>query len=512
MSVASRFISGSLASWLRLGVGIFTQIALVPMYLNQWDASTYGIWLGIFAFVGLADIVYIGYQTYVGNEFLRIAPSNPSALPAMFSSAVCVSAIICAAEVGLALVAVGLDWHKRLLGIDTSSNSSDAGVAIIALVVSTFLCGSLGGVTVRLLSALGHFTRMAWWGVFAGLVTALTPVIAVTLGYNLKIAGIAAAGGVLLFHVPLFMDTLRLLRRSGITWAEPDRNFMLSSFTRSLAISAKTLLEMARQQGIRLLLAPLVGAAEMAAFVTMRTGANVALQGLGTITNPLMPELMRFLAQRDQARTEAAFAVVWLVVCAAMAPAVLVLQCVAPALFTWWTVGKLAFDGWLFATLSLGVLVFAVAQPALAVVQGNNLLRPQLAVAAVSGVLVVAGLLLLVPWMGIKGTAIVLLVAEIVALLLCRRFAEMWLDQNEMHWPTRSYRRVLASVFLAGIGMFAIIAWPTKAWLWLLICGLGLGYCLISYWYCLPLLIRQRVAHVLADLPVGRSILSRLTR
>ncbi len=41
MSVTKRVISGSAASWAQIVVGIVTQIAVVPVYLNYWDVKTY---------------------------------------------------------------------------------------------------------------------------------------------------------------------------------------------------------------------------------------------------------------------------------------------------------------------------------------------------------------------------------------------------------------------------------------------------------------------------------------
>ena len=97
-----------------------------------------------------------------------------------------------------------------------------------------------------------------------------------------------------------------------------------------------------RQQGVRLVLAPLAGPVALAAFSTMRTGANVALQGLNTIVNPILPDLMRFLHDRDQPRSEAAFSTIWVVVVALMAPGVVILQLIMEPLFVFWTQGKIA--------------------------------------------------------------------------------------------------------------------------------------------------------------------------
>ena len=178
----------------------------------------------------------------------------------------------------------------------------------------------------------------------------------------------------------------------------------------------QSLLEMARQQGSRIILAPLAGVADMAAFATMRTGANFALQGLNTITGPVMPELMRFLATRDQPRAESTFAIVWLMLCAVLSPAIVVVQWLAPALFPLWTHGKIAFDPWLFGMLSLGVAVLALAQPAAAVLQGNNILRAQLGISMVATTVAVGGMVWLVPHMGVRGAGLALLAAELTRL------------------------------------------------------------------------------------------------
>src|SRR5690606_38192305 len=105
-----------------------------------------------------------------------------------------------------------------------------------------------------------------------------------------------------------------------IGFITPSFKMGLKDFIYSLALSGKDLLENTRQQGARLILAPLAGAVGLATFSTMRTVANIALQGLGTLTNPLMPELMSFLHKRDQERTEVALGTVWMIVAIVLSP------------------------------------------------------------------------------------------------------------------------------------------------------------------------------------------------
>ena len=156
---------------------------------------------------------------------------------------------------------------------------------------------------------------MSWWGVGYTIVTTAAPLIAVIQGADLLTAGIVLAISKIVFYTPLFYDQYKLLKKEKIwLYGKTSLELGFKNLTHSTALSAKDLLESLRQQGVRVVLGPLSGAKGVAAFATMRTGANVVIQGLRTITGPMMPELMRFLNQKDQERTEVAFGTVWFVI------------------------------------------------------------------------------------------------------------------------------------------------------------------------------------------------------
>ncbi|MEO8012898.1 MAG: polysaccharide biosynthesis C-terminal domain-containing protein, partial [Polaromonas sp.] len=264
-----------------------------------------------------------------------------------------------------------------------------------------------------------------------------------------------------------------------------------SRFFASLALGVQSGLEILRQQGVRFILLPLSGMTQMIAFSTMRTGANLALQGVGTITGPLMPELMAFLGNRDQPRTESAFSVIWLMLCVVLVPAVLVLQYVAPVLFPMWTQGKIEFDPVLFALLSLAVLVYALAQPAIAVVTGNNLVREQVLISTIATFITVAGIYLLVPLTGVRGAALALLLGESISLFFYVQSARKWLSGVGMRWPTSAFVNASLSLVVAAVGMAAITSFQTYAGLCLVFALISQVFVLIAYWSQLPSIARQ---------------------
>ena len=468
MSTAVRLISGSVASWAQIGVTMATQIILVPVYLSHWDVKTYGIWLAIQGIMSVLSMLDLGYQSYMGFEFLRLGQRNILDLSKLLWSAIVFGVLIGLLQILLIWLFVFTDVISFLIGENKTNDPQlvhSAGIVLILQGVTWLVIMTVPGLMVKALAAFGYFPRTAWWGFFYAITVAVAPLIAVVMGADLMVAGIVLACSAHAFAFLLYFDLLRLLKKEKIKLIKPSLKLGYSNFCLSLPLLGKSLFENVRQQGVRLVLAPLAGPVGLAAFSTMRTGANVALQGLNTIINPLLPDLMRFLHDRDQPRSEAAFSTIWIVIVAFLAPGVVILQMFIEPFYLYWTQGKIPFDPLLFALLSLGVLVYAVVQPAMAVVIGNNLTKIQFLIAAVAGVILFALLSALVPIIGILGAAIALLLAEIVAAVFYKVHAERWLRGNQLAWPNKAFAVSIVSVLIAAVSLGFIIFFPQMKWL-----------------------------------------------
>ncbi|WP_276373437.1 polysaccharide biosynthesis C-terminal domain-containing protein [Chryseolinea sp. H1M3-3] len=504
MSTAARLISGSAASWAQIAATVAAQIVLVPVYLNYWSVKTYGIWLAIQGIMSALSMLDLGHQNYMGFEFLRLGSKNILDLSKALWSAIVVSVLISVGQILLIVLFFFTGIMTFLLG-ESGTNDIDlinaAGIVLILQGISWLVVMSFSGLIVRGLAVFGYYPRMAWWGFVYTIITTLAPLIAVVMGGDLLMAGIALTLGAFLYALIFFVDLYKLLKKVRIILVKPSVALGISNFRKSTPLLGKALFENVRQQGVRLVLAPLAGATGLAAFSTMRTGANMALQGLNTIVNPMLPDLMRFLHDRDQARSEAAFATVWIVVVACIAPGVVLLQIVIEPLFLFWTQGKITFDPLLFALLSLGVLVYAVVQPAVAVVIGNNLTKIQLWLSAFAALTVLVLLAILVPVIGIIGAAIALLAAEVVAAVGYKFIAERWLRENNLRWPKRPFYIALLSVVIAAAGLVCIILLPHLKWVTL---SITLVLCFINlwkYWQVLPTVAIQSAKNIVNRVP-----------
>ena len=508
MSTAKRIISGTAASWLRIFITVMYQIAIVPIFLSRWSVEAYAVWIALQSLISLLTTFDVGYQNFLGYEFLKIGKDDNKLLGQYLGSAIIVAVLLGLFEILIAVIILKFDFFLNLLNASALDKSLiyQSQIVFLLLIISWLINSSIGGILVRILSPFGYYPRMSWWGVATSILNSLAPTIAVMLGAGLLEAGIVLVLSTTVLNVFQYTDMLNLLKKEGVPMKFNKLKLGFVNLLSSVVLSIKSILENLRQQGIRVILAPLAGLSTLAAFSTMRTGANMALQGLNTLVNPMEPELMRFLHNRDQERMEAAFSTIWVVVIAVLSPAIVLLQAFFGPFFEIWTHGKIEFNPSLFGLLSLDVLVYALAQPAIGVVIGNNLLKPQFLLSLISAVVVIMLMWLFIPSFGISLAGISLLIAEIIIAIGYWYTACLWLKKNGLVWPKKSFNIAVTSVTIAMVSILFIILFGQLKWI--IICSsLILSYFnAYRYWKSLPSIASNYVKQSASKIPVIRNL------
>ena len=139
MSTAARLISGSAASWAQIAVTMASQIVLVPIYLNYWSVKTYGVWLAIQGIMNVLSMLDLGYQTFMGYEFLRIGKNIPVLAKSLWS-AIIFGVLVSLFQILLTVVFFSTGIMAFLLG-ESGTNDLElinaAGVALILQGIAT---------------------------------------------------------------------------------------------------------------------------------------------------------------------------------------------------------------------------------------------------------------------------------------------------------------------------------------------------------------------------------------
>jgi O-antigen/teichoic acid export membrane protein len=463
MTVLKRVLSGSAAAWVKILITMVTQIALVPIFLTYWTVEQYGCWLLIQAISGFSTIFSLGHQDYIGFEFLKIGDKNPQRLSEVFYSSIPYAIVISLLELTVILIIIAIGLGNELFDPKHNLDKNLLWEALISLIVYSLawlISTSVSGLAGRLLTTFGYFSRVSWWGVLMSVLTAIASVLLVTLGAGLLQTVIALAILYIIVSIPIHLDLWKLCKKYKLNPQKLNWSLGFHNSVKSTAVSVTGLLDFFRQQGMRLFLSASVGVSELTAFATMRTLSNVSLQGIGTITNPVVPEFMSFLRERNQDKTTAIYGFLWFITVILLSPVLVIIQGIIPEIFNIWTRGKIVYDPIVFGLFSVTLLIFALSRVPLMVLQGNNLLRKQLNIALVVGVITVVGILLVAPIYGIAGAALVLLVAEIAGCIYSLIFASKWMNENGLSFPFHLLSICLVCIVLTSLGIYFFAIYP----------------------------------------------------
>jgi O-antigen/teichoic acid export membrane protein len=444
---------------------VLTQILLVPVFLAHWSVEEYGCWLIVQTIIGVSSMLSASHQNFIGFEFLKVGDKNPERMRLLFYSALPFAILIAILEFVAIAALIYFGVIRTTLDPEGNLNSAlleQAFWALILYSISWLVSSSIGGLAGRAVAPYGYFPRMTWWGTILAIVQALISGLAVALGANLlqTVICIVVAGFVV--NIPIHLDMWGMFRRHHLYPVRPDWGLGQKNVVRSLAIALGAVLDISRQQGVRIFLGALIGVTPMTAFSTMRTMSNLSLQGIGTITNPVMPEIMRFLREKDVERTNATVGFVWFLAVIVLSPVLIAFQWLMPLIFHAWTRGKIEFNPVLFGLFSVTLLIFSIARPPMAVLQGNNLLRVQLYMSIGVSAVAVGGIFLFTGRFGVVGAAACLLVAELIGTIIAVWFAWKWLDKSGIGFPWRLFRVSVLSIAVAAATIAAMSWLPRR--------------------------------------------------
>ena len=434
-------------------VNIVVQLALLPVYLKFWDTERDGLWLVLNATTTLLALVDTTHQDFVGYECMRRPAQDLEARSRILSDAIPVIVIMGLVELALLAMVLASPLAHLLFNAPKSAGLVQAfRLSLFGLMVVWAASQNFAGTIGRVLGSVGHFATGAWWGVIIMIATNAAPALAVTLGAGFTGAATTLGVTTVAIDLLIYRHYFIIMKREGLAFARPDLRAGFARYRRALVLSLAAILEFMQQTGFRLVLLPLLGVVRLVQFSTLRTVANVAQQGVGTLMNPTAPELMRFIAGKEEDKSATVLVGMIFATVIIICPGMIVLQLVAQLLFTVWTLHKVPFDAAAFGVLSATVLVFGLSQPSRAIVRGNNLVAAQAAVSLATGLILAATAILATRSYGVLGAACALLLAELVRSGSNIVISARWLKRAGLSFPTGA---------MAGAGLFVAMTIAT---------------------------------------------------
>lgn len=393
-------------------INIVIQLASLPLFLHQWDVSTYGTWLMLSAIPAYLSMADVGMVAAAGNRMtMAMGRGDTKQANVIFQSAMIFMLLACG---GIGAVSLPLALWAPIPGIVLW----DERLALAALVL-TVLLALFGGLAEAIFKSTGRYAqgtmlanglRLAEWaGCMLGLFIGGTFAAVAIAGLLVRATGV-----------------LWMIWRSGqgqhpFSWGVREAHIaeVRAMATPAISFMAFPLANALSFQGVTLVVGHLFGPAMVAVFNTYRTLARVAVQVTGIFGHALWAELSH-LYGRGGAQAVAGLYRRSAWIGAALSVGVsLALYLVAPWLLQVWTHGRIGVQ----PTLLLILLVYAAAGGVWHVPR-VLLLATNQHVGLAQWTLLAAALSLVLSWglgtmLGLEGAGMAMLLSELGIAGLC---------------------------------------------------------------------------------------------
>lgn len=464
MTIERRTLNSILVGTLSFIVTFGNSILLVPIILQSWGAERYGLWLSLFALYGLLQTIDTGHQNYVGNEICKLYSTNFTALKRVIASSILMAILLGISQLFIVSIIISSGLLGKLLGARPSLlDEQKPEFGLICLVVTWILSGSIGGIIVNLYPAAGLYTRSLWWGILMRLTQSVSTIVAAISSKQLLTACVFISLTVTLVNLLLLSDIFRIFYKLRPLWSDCSWKTAWSNFSKSVVLTVTGILLQLQNNGLVLLISSLLGTAVAPTFTTMRTLSNTFVQATTIVTQPLIPEVIRYHAQGDYQKLTSVIAASWWSSGMLINFGVLVTLPFVESIYLHWTRGKIGFDWVLYLLLAWSLSLKNFGNPLNSYLAGINNLQAQSIITVVQTTTVLGGTFLFLSQGGIVAAGWAIVIGELFgSVLIPAKFALREIGNLGGRLPFSKMMLAFASVITVGIVFIGLgLGWLT---------------------------------------------------
>ena len=298
--IVARMLHGTGAGAVAYGLGIGSNLLLLPLYLRYWSVASYGEWMALYSVVNYLANLDFGVTTAAINAATMAYAREDWESFKRVQGTAWATALVIAVFGSVLIVAPSLFYFRvnRWLGM-TVIGQHDSRLVFCCLAIS-LLANIPGRQLISVYTSIGKFATYQWLYNASALISVLVTAIALTMGAGpVELAATTAAATLTMI---LFMAWFLVRHRSSLMpqirdadWetarrlAAPTGQFGISMLATALTV-----------QGPIVVLSRSLGGPAVALFATTRTVANVVRGTLALLRAPLRPEFSATSAQPNK--------------------------------------------------------------------------------------------------------------------------------------------------------------------------------------------------------------------
>jgi len=455
MSSLNRIISGTSAGLTRQFFLLVITIISMPIYLSFWSLDTYGAWILILTLTSILKTPLFSHQEYLSQEFLKLGKKNRKEISKVLYGSLIVTFIY--SLLLLFFINLLINYTSILIFFKIDSSLINIAKLAIIIIFTLELSNSVVSLLSRALYPFKYYPIISWLGLFGVIIIPLGQIFGVILGYKLIGLSIITFSIVNLINFFYIIYFGKCLKKEKILFIKYDFLKNLNHLKNSFYLVIGKLSVLFKEQGVRLVLAPMLGNIQMVGYVAMRTASNFMKQIFSTFSNSLRIEFIDYINEKNKKNFLYTYVSLYFIFSLIIIPFSFFFQIIAPTVFEIWTRDKIIFDPILFGSMTISFLIMVFYNPASMIISGKNLFKKDLLISIFTSVIFILLLIFLLSTFSMRGAGYSLVILEIFTCFLTFYFANKWLKKEFIIFNPQIILFSLIDLIISSIFIYILI-------------------------------------------------------
>ncbi|MDA8825395.1 hypothetical protein N9N39_01495 [Candidatus Pelagibacter bacterium] len=457
---SKKFILASSAKWSEMLIIIGVNILSVPIILSKWSMETFAAWILLQSVTAYINMPNLAYQEFVHNINLKLGHNKKKDISINIASGVpftiCVSLLV----VLLLVIELNFQFVTNNLNI-TDDVKYEWTMALLLYGVYSLLTYSVSPFLSYTTHIFGYLPLLTWISTIRFFLSQLAILIAINF-YNASLVSAFTTSLIvqMIIHIIEYIIIFLIFKKENIKYISINLKKGFNNYGKSLWLTLTFVLDNVATNGLRILIITLLNPLNLVIFSTIRTITNTLTQGLESIKQPFLTELMKNFSNKNKNKVQINIEIYYLFISIVVFPTIIILQFFIQDVYKIWTLGNIEFNLEIYTILIISVLVASVSLPFRIIIGGHNLVKKRFKISLIKSIFLLLFILTFYKSLKILSFAFGLLLSELLELILNYNIVLNFFKKTSFNYKKRIFIIVLINL-LACSFLLVLFSSPT---------------------------------------------------
>ena len=305
-----------------ISVNIFS----VPIILSKWSMETFAAWILLQSVTAYVNMPNLAYQEFVHNINLKLGYNKKKDISINIVSGVPFT--ICVSLLVVLLLAIELNFQFVTNNLNiTDAVKHEWTMALFLYGVYSLLTYSVSPFLSYTTHIFGYLPLLTWISTIRFFLSQLAILIAINF-YNASLVGAFTTSLIvqMIIHIIEYIVMYLIFKKENIKYISINLKKGFNNYGKSLWLTLTFVLDNVATNGLRILIIALLNPLNLVIFSTIRTITNTLTQGLESIKQPFLTEVMKNFSNKNENKVQINIEIYYLFISIAVFPVTIVLH------------------------------------------------------------------------------------------------------------------------------------------------------------------------------------------